>query len=205
MRPHNIKRNIHIQNIRILWFALEIYVAQDIKRPLLKFDSRCKRSRSLIRFQLNIISTIYFWCTILIRIDFLHNKSHRSRWKSLSLNHLMSKLICLLSTCHETWTIMYRRMSEYRSIPWKEWIEALQGAEVHCFQGMERYQDICLFKIHPPATATTSIYVMQKFIAILLIIALLYRYILLYIIYIPLSCRYIFYISEISPSPSALW
>ena len=57
-------------------------------------------------------------------------------------------------------------MSEYRSIPWKEWTEAPQGAEVHCFQGMERYEDICLYKIHPPTTTTTSVYVMHKFIAI---------------------------------------
>ena len=59
--------------------------------------------------------------------------------------------------------ITYRRMSEYRSIPWKEWTEAPQGAEVYCFQGMERYEDICLYKIH---TTTTSVYVMHKFIAI---------------------------------------
>ena len=50
-------------------------------------------------------------------------------------------------------------MSEYRSIPWKEWTEAPQGAEVYCFQGMERYEDICLYKIHPPTTTTTLVYV----------------------------------------------
>ena len=58
-------------------------------------------------------------------------------------------------------------MSEYRSIPWKEWTEAPQGAEVNCFQGMERYEDICLYKIHPPTTTTASVYVMHiKCIAI---------------------------------------
>ena len=40
------------------------------------------------------------------------------------------------------------------------------GAEVHCFQGMERYEDIYLYKIHQPTTKTTSVYVMHKFITI---------------------------------------
>ena len=48
----------------------------------------------------------------------------------------------------------------------KIWTEVPQGAEVPCFQGMERYEDIFLYKIHPPTTTTTSVYVMHKFIAI---------------------------------------
>ena len=57
-------------------------------------------------------------------------------------------------------------MSEYRSIPWNEWTEAPQRAEVHCFNGMERYEYIILYKIHPPTKTTTSVYVMHKSIAI---------------------------------------
>ena len=41
--------------------------------------------------------------------------------------------------------ILYRQMSSYRSIPWKQLTSAPCGASVHYFQGMERYSDILLY------------------------------------------------------------
>ena len=43
--------------------------------------------------------------------------------------------------------ILYRQMSSYRSIPWKQWTSAPCGASVNYFQGMERYSDILLYRV----------------------------------------------------------